>query len=297
MKAAGKKTNFLSLDKKHSSIENSHAVVLPVIFSENRKAKSIILNTPKEIILASSKLEFYDEEMGVELCFESGICTFEPLNLQNLNYPKACEKLEKEIFSLLETQKTIAVVSSSHSISYGIVKAFSAKYDSLSFLHIDSKANLKQEWQSKSNHDSLFTRIAGLKRKIVQVGIRSQSKEENEIRIEQKIHQFLACEIKLGMYGADWQELVNKELEQNVYLSIDLSGFDPCVISDLENPEPGGLLWDELLYLFKIIGQDRNIVGFDISGLAPISSKSNSYYLAAKLIYKIFNYALTKTNL
>lgn len=292
MKAADKKTNFLSLDKKYSSLENSNAVIVPVLYSENRKAKSNILNAPKEIVKASSKLEYYDEEMGGELCFEKGICTLEHINLQKLSYVKACEKLEKEISSLAD--KTVAILGGNHAITYGAVKAFTSKYEGLSVLHIDSKANLKQDWQSKSPHETLMARIAELNTKIVQVGIRSQSKEENDLRLEKLIHQYLACEIKLGMYGADWQELVNKDLTENVYITIDLSGFDPSVINAVENPEPGGLLWDELIYLFKIIGQDKNIVGFDVMGLVPNSSGSSYYYLAAKLIYKILNYALSK---
>ncbi|KAF0152483.1 MAG: agmatinase [Ignavibacteria bacterium] len=294
MKTADKKNNFLSLDKKYSSLENSKAVVIPVIYSENRKAKLSVLNAPKEIIKASAKLEHYDEEMGYELCFEKGICTLEPLNLQKLTYTKACEKLEKKIFTLLEKNKTIAMVGASHAVTLGAVKAFSAKYDSLSLLHIDSRANLKQEWQSKSHHDSLIARAAGLNINIIQVGIRSQSKEENDFRVEKQIYQYLACEIKLGMYGSNWQELVNKDLSDKVYITIDLSGFDPSVIKAVENPEPGGLLWDELMYLFKIIGMDRTIVGFDIMNIMPNSTSSSSNYLAAKLIYKILNFALSK---
>lgn len=294
MKIADKKTNFFSLDKKYSSIDNSKSFIVPVLYSENRKAKSSVINAPKEIIKVSSKLESYDEEMGGELCFEKGICTFETLNLQKHTYQKACEKLEKEIAPLLAVDKTIAVVGGSHSISFGAVKAFSDKYNSLSILHIDSKANLKQDWQRKTEHDTLMARIAGLNKKIIQVGIRSQSKEENDFRLEKQIHQYLACEIKLGMYGTDWQELVNKDLSDDVYISIDLSGFDPSVINAVENPEPGGLLWDEIVYLLKIIGQDRHIVGFDVMGLMPNSTSSSSYYFVAKLIYKILNYALSK---
>ncbi|MEW6653519.1 MAG: arginase family protein [Bacteroidota bacterium] len=293
MKKADKKTNFLSLDKKYSSLNSSKAVVIPVIYSENRKAKSNILNVPQEILKASAKLEHYDEEMGGELCLEKGIYTLGTLNLNKLSYQNVCKKLEKEISSLLDTDKTIAVVGGNHSLTFGALKAFSHKYTSLSLLHIDSKANLKQSWQSKSQHETLITRAAELNIKIVQVGIRSQSKEENDLRLEKKIHQYLACEIKLGMYGADWQELVNKDLTDKVYITIDLSGFDPSVIREVENPEPGGLLWDELMYLFKIVGQDRTIVGFDVMGFVP-GSASSSYYFIAKLIYKIFNFALSK---
>ncbi|MFA7419847.1 MAG: arginase family protein [Melioribacteraceae bacterium] len=295
MKVADKKNNFLALDKKYSTLDQSKAVILPLVYSEQKQAKSNVLKAAKEIIKSSAKLEAYDEELGGELCFEMGICTLEALNLQKLSYNKAIEKLEKEISSLIEANKLVALIGGCHSVSFGAVKAFQKKYDSLSILHIDSRANMKQDWQTKSPHESLIARIAEINSQITQVGIRSQSKEENEFRVEKQIHQFLACEIKLGMYGEDWQELVNKNLSDNVYITLDLSAFDPSVIHSVEFPEPGGLFWDEVMYLFKIIGQDRTIVGFDVMGLAPKASDSFSSYSTAKLIYKLFNYALSKS--
>ncbi|MBI3124499.1 MAG: arginase family protein [Ignavibacteriales bacterium] len=295
MTTADKKTNFLSLDKKYSSLNNSQAAIVPVIYSEQKTAKTVFSRAAREIIKASVKLEPYDEEMGGELCFEKGIATLETLNLQKLSYAKAVEKVEKEILLLVEQNKTIATIGGSHSIAYGAIKAFQKKYESLSVLHIDSRANMKQEWQTKSHHESLISRVAEFNSNITQVGIRSQSKEENEFRVEKQIHQFLACEIKLGMYGDDWQELVNRNLSEKVYITIDLSAFDPSVISAVENPEPGGLLWDEVMYLFKVIGQDRTIVGFDVMGLVPSSANASSNYFVAKLIYKILNYALSKS--
>ncbi|MDP3582994.1 MAG: arginase family protein, partial [Ignavibacteria bacterium] len=273
----------------------SQAVIVPVIYSELKTAKAVFSRAAREIIKASARLESYDEEMGGELCFEKGITTLEPLNLQKLSYSKAVEKIEKDISLLAEQNKTVATIGGSHSIAYGVIKAFKKKYESLSVLHIDSRANMKQEWQTKLLHESLISRVAGFNSNITQVGIRSQSKEENEFRVEKQIHQFLACEIKLGMYGDDWQELVNRNLSDKVYITIDLSAFDPSVISAVENPEPGGLLWDEVMYLFKIIGQDRTIVGFDVMGLVPSSASSSSNYFVAKLIYKILNYALSKS--
>lgn len=295
MKEADKKNSFLTLDKKYSSLNISQAVILPVIYSEQKSAKAVFSRAAREIIKASAKLEPYDEEMGGELCFEKGIATLETLNLQKLSYAKAVEKVEKEISLLIDQNKTIATIGGSHSIAYGAIKAFQKKYESLSVLHIDSRANMKQDWQTKSPHESLISRVAEFNSNITQVGIRSQSKEENEFRVEKQIHQFLACEIKLGMYGDDWQELVNRNLSDKVYVTFDLCAFDPSVINTVENPEPGGLLWDEVMYLFKVIGQDRTIVGFDVMGLVPSSASSSSNYFVAKLIYKILNYILSKS--
>ena len=127
--------------------------------------------------------------------------------------------------------------------------------------------------------------------RIVQVGVRAQSKDENEFRKRNGIRTFYAREIKMGMYGENWQEMAARILSENVYITFDLDGFDPSVLPATGRPEPGGLFWDETLNLLKIVCHDKNIVGIDITGLVPSRSNGSSNYTAAKLLYKILNYA------
>jgi agmatinase len=98
----------------------------------------------------------------------------------------------------------------------------------------------------------------------------------------------------MGLYGKNWQELVSKNLKENVYISFDLHAFDPSLMPSVANPEPGGLFWDETMNLLKIIGMDKNIIGFDIVEFSPPKNFVPSNYYAAKLVYKILNYAFIK---
>jgi agmatinase len=293
MKELGVKNNFLGLEKKYSSLLNSAIAVLSVHFNSGIRSHSNFRGL-KEILMASQQLELFDEEMAQEIGLEKGICTIEPFNFQNLSYLKASEKIGKSILSLLDQEKFVISICSDHSASLGIIKAHHEKFNNLSILHLDSKSNLKKVHEAKSHHDSLMSKVSEFNPRIIQVGIRSQSREENELRKQRQIRQFLATEIKLGMYGKDWQEIVNRNFTENVYLTLDLSGMDPAIFPSVVNPEPGGLLWDEIIYLLKIIGQDHNIVGADISAFMPQKDDSASPYFAAKLIYKILNYAFHK---
>ena len=54
-------------------------------------------------------------------------------------------------------------------------------------------------------------------------------------------------------------------------------------------PEPGGLLWYEVLKLIKIISTNSNVVGADINELAPIKNLDSCNFLTAKLAYKIIS--------
>ena len=55
-------------------------------------------------------------------------------------------------------------------------------------------------------------------------------------------------------------------------------------------PDPGGIMWDDVIPIIKTVCKSSNIVGADINELAPIK-KFNSYnFLVAKLAYKILSY-------
>jgi agmatinase len=57
-----------------------------------------------------------------------------------------------------------------------------------------------------------------------------------------------------------------RKLSPNVYVNIDVDGFD---LSDGGGmPEPGGLFWDEVIELLTTLAAGHRIVGFDIVELA-----------------------------
>jgi agmatinase len=79
-------------------------------------------------------------------------------------------------------------------------------------------------------------------------------------------------------------DLLNK-LGKNVYITIDLDVFDPSIMSSTGTPEPGGLLWYQMLEILKKVNEKVNIVGFDIVELCPMKYNKAPNFLAAKLLY------------
>lgn len=286
MKVLDSKNNFLGLDKKFSSIENSSALIIPLIKS-SRKEK---INHPYKLIFeASKKLEKYDEEMSSELSFEKGISSLSPIKVSA--HANAIDINKDEFLKHINAKKFFFSLSNEIDASSYFINLFKQAGNDFSILHLDAKARLKNDWQTKNSNDKLINNLVVENFDVVQCGIRNISKEEVDFKNENLIKQFLSVEIKLGMFGELWQELVAKELKENVFIIINLSVFDPSVFDIIENPEPSGLSWDEVIYLFKIIGQDKNIIGVDLTGIS-FKKKSNSNYYVAKLIYKILNYAL-----
>ncbi len=77
-----------------------------------------------------------------------------------------------------------------------------------------------------------------------------------------------------------------------MYLTFDLDGFDPSVIVATGTPEPGGLLWDDVMPIIDAVGRRSTIVGADVVELAPRPGWPASDFAAAKLCYRILSAAL-----
>jgi len=119
---------------------------------------------------------------------------------------------------------------------------------------------------------------------LVQVGIRSMDISEKEYMNYSQV--FFADEIH---FGGPWQDRAIKALTQNVYITLDLDGFDPSVLPATGTPEPGGLDWYTVTNFLSRVFAETNVVGFDIVELAPIEGQRSSEFLAAKLYYKMLS--------
>jgi agmatinase len=78
---------------------------------------------------------------------------------------------------------------------------------------------------------------------------------------------------------------------KNVYITFDVDSFDASIMPATGTPEPGGLLWEDVLPIIKKVCQMSNIVGADINELAPIKNFNSYNFLVAKLAYKILSYS------
>jgi agmatinase len=292
MKELGIKKNFLAIDKKFSTYKTSEIVIVSAPFEKTVSYGKGTKNGPKEILEASHYVEFYDEELERELCFEKGICTLEPLEISKLSPKAALSKINKQVGKVLEDNKFVVTLGGEHSISSAPIRAFTEKYGNISILHFDAHSDLRQSYEgSEYSHASVMARVFEFNRKLVQVGIRAQCIEEAQFIKENEISTFYARAIRTGAFAKGWQQEVLSRLGKTVYISFDIDCFDPSIVSATGTPEPGGLFWDETMDLLKLVGAKRDVVGFDVVELAPEKSKPESNYIAAKLVYKILNYA------
>jgi agmatinase len=88
----------------------------------------------------------------------------------------------------------------------------------------------------------------------------------------------------------DWWDDAIEGLTENVYLTIDIDGLDPSLVSATGTPEPGGLGWYETIGLIRTLARKRNIVGMDLTEYSYVEGQNASAFLCAKLIYKTLGF-------
>lgn len=84
--------------------------------------------------------------------------------------------------------------------------------------------------------------------------------------------------------------------DKTVYITFDVDGFDASIMPATGTPEPGGLMWEDVLPIIKKVCQISNVVGADINELAPIKNFNSYNFLVAKLAYKILSYTFEFKN-
>lgn len=287
----GKKENFLGIGKEISSYRTSHIAVLPVPYEHTVSYGGGTGRGPRAILGASRYVEYYDEELGTELCTKVGITTLAPLSLGKSTDAKAMAKIYGAVKKLLADGKFVVVLGGEHTISQAPIKAHLEKYPDLSVLHFDAHADLRRSYEgSRFSHACIMARVCEFMdpARIVQVGIRALSPEEAGFIRTSGITTWYAHQIRAA---DDWISPILPKLSQHVYVTFDVDAFDPPIMPNTGTPEPNGLYWPETMKLLRLVGEQKTIVGCDVVEFAPGKGVQHPDYTAAKLTYKLMNYA------
>ena len=287
MKYLSNKLGYLGVDNKFNFKEK--VVVVPFGLEKTVSYGSGTKNGPKEIIKASHQVELFDEELNKEPYKEIGIKTLKPFPIKK-KINSALDQLSKINEEIILENKFPIIFGGEHSITPGSIKPFVKKYNEIMLLHFDAHADLRESYNGeKFSHASAIKRCLDFKNvKVVSFGIRNLSQPEMNF-YENNKHRI---EIFWGKDKKEWN-LDNLERifkNKNVYITFDVDGFDSSIMPATGTPEPGGLLWEDVLPIIKKVCQISNIVGADINELAPIKNFDSYNFLVAKLAYKILAY-------
>ena len=242
---------------------------------------------PRAILEASRQVEFYDEELDTEP-HTIGVTTLSEIQVDPASPAMGLERLEAVTAKVVEAGMIPFALGGEHSLTLAPVRALRAQYPGLSVLQLDAHLDLRDAYQGTPlSHASVMRRVRDLGVPTVAVGIRSVSREEADYVHAEKVPVFLAREIRQSGLPID---AILGELQNPVYVTVDLDAFDPAYVPGVGTPEPGGLTWDEGTRLLRAVCERRQVVGCDIVELCPIPGQPASDFFAAKLANKMIGY-------
>jgi agmatinase len=237
---------------------------------------------PNAIRLVSTCLETFCPRLGKDL-EDFNYVDFGSLEI-NKNDSKSVIKSVKSATDFIISQSlTPIMLGGEHSITSGAIEALVNKYPDLILIQLDAHADLRNSYMgNEHSHACAMQRCLDVlpEKKILQVGIRSGTKEEFKIMGQHnQLVKFLP--------GENAQELKKALLPYSnspIYLTIDLDWFDPSLLPGTGTPEPGGFFWNDFEVILETLKNFR-IVASDIVELSPeIDNSGVSSVVAAKVL-------------
>jgi agmatinase len=215
------------------------------------------------------------------------------------------DSIYAETSEWLERGKIVGLVGGDHSTPLGFIRALAERERAISILHIDAHADLRRAYEGFSySHASIMYNVLESARgveRIVQVGVRDQSAGEARLAAsDNRVVQITDLELAERRFAGDAWDAVCSDIIANlgdkVYISFDIDGLSPDNSPHTGTPVPGGLSFNEAVYLiYKIAATGRRIVGFDLCEVCPAPDNEWDANVGARILYKLCNLAL-KTN-
>lgn len=284
----GPHRSFLGQVQSRESYESARAVLIPAPYDGTTTYRAGTREGPRAILAASRELEPFDEETGLDV-WQAGIATLDELPIIVSSPRDMVNRVKTAAAAVFDDGKLPVLLGGEHLLSLGTIEALVERVPQLSILHLDAHADLKAEYQESPFSNACVMYHASRMASLVQVGIRSLTREERDYAKDASIPCFWAQE--LWQNPETWDRIV-EHLGPDVYISIDLDVFDPSIMPAVGTPEPGGPGWYEVLRLLRQVAGRRRVVGFDVMELLPIPQMVAPDFLAARLVYKLLGYIL-----
>lgn len=285
-------SGFLGVAEEYlKSPDDAKVVVVPFGLEKSVSYGRGTKNGPKAIINASHQVELFDEEFWCEPFRKYGVVTMKAPKIDYTSIPKSLDQLEKITEKILAAGKFPLILGGEHSITIGSIRPFVKQYPNLAILHFDAHADLRDGYDGEH-----YSHAAALRRvmdhpisTLISCGIRNISADEIPF-LEANRHRI---HMHFGKDRRKWnaEKIVAPLKGRPVFVTFDLDGFDSSLMQATGTPEPGGVMWEDVLDIIREAAKISKIVGADVVELAPVNTLHSCDFLAAKLCYKILSYA------
>lgn len=199
------------------------------------------------------------------------------------------ERITRAAGRLRELVRLPLFVGGDHSISFPLLRAYQGA-GPLHVVQLDahldySDARNGTELSNSSPFRRAFETVANLSGRTV-IGLRGIRADEEAVAASRAAaHRlFLADEVHDDLPAV----LDGLPQGERVYLSLDVDVLDPATLPGTSSPEPDGLSFRQLRRLLERLIEGNELVGFDLTELAPnLDPSGRSELLAARLVAEV----------
>lgn len=242
---------------------------------------------PSAILEASSQIELYEEETGVDFEFTPKIHVAPPLDFSPV------ENLETALGQIRDYYRSLRGrfvfgIGGEHSLTYGTLTGLCDDLRDVTVVHLDAHGDFADTLGGlKWSHGTVMRRLWELGCRFLQIGIRSICREEYETMSKSdRVTTFYAHEIP-----ERWPEVLEslRRLEGKVYFTLDVDGLDPAIIPSTGTPQPNGLSWRQTMDVIRGVADNPKIDWFstDMVEFVPSPHPPGCDLTAARLAMKV----------
>lgn len=207
------------------------------------------------------------------------------------------EHVKAKANKYLQRGKMVGLVGGDHGTPLGLLEALCMRHADFGILQIDAHAGLCTSYHgftytgaSIMYHALQMSQVS----KLIQVGLRDYNRVEASriAREKERIATFFATDLAYRQFrGESWDVLCStivNSLPDKVYVSFDIDGLDPKLCPGTAMPVPGGLDFDEAIYLLDcVVKAGKRIIGFDLCSVAPSENVDWDAYVGSRLLCRL----------
>jgi agmatinase len=234
-----------------------------------------------------SQIEFFDRVSGSTPAENLSIF-FWPLTDLSDHLPEQMVQTIREAYHNC-CGKFVLMLGGEHSVTNGALAYCADRSSEITIVQIDAHADLRKDDSDYNDnphgpyaHCAVMRRALDLGFPLVQVGIRAYSLAEQKLFSHPLVsmHEWNSAPPPI-------ETILRSVGTEQIYLTIDVDGFDPSVMPATGTPVPGGLSWYYGVELIRQLCCRHQLVGADIVEVAPRNFDSLTEYSAAQLAYTI----------
>jgi len=264
-----------------ASFSNADFIIFGVPFDKTSTFRQGTDKSPMKIRQASWNFETFNIKTGLDLR-DIKFHDYGDLSVQSFDSNKMINHVRDFASKIIKNKKFPIAIGGEHSISSGLIQAFSKD---IAVLSLDAHLDFREQYENNiNNHACVIKRISDhIKIKnIAVIGYRSAEKEEFEDAEKLNLFKKDIFSIREKGFSKVLKQTKDYLKNRKIYLTLDMDVIDPAYAPGVTTPEPFGLTPSEVFVFIETFSSQ--LVGFDLVEVCPEYDFGETSLLAAKII-------------